>query len=268
MMEVLQVVAAVSSALAASFAFWQSWMMKRQLDGDRYLRRNERSVEIARQFADEVVPKSGYLNEVAMCSDTCKSLATRISRADVSEFTADEFESKVGEKPDEVLKKIRSELLDEENHEKLMVARMQLALTKPDASFPLPCASRSDEEGDGEDAYDEQKLQSTFGYMEFEHTATTLLNCLEHICMALSSEVADEAVLYPSLHQTFFSIVNMLYPNICRANSADLSDKFYMHTIDVYCKWMKRYRDQGEDLKHVGSRPFLQFKENKRRQLR
>lgn len=68
-----------------------------------------------------------------------------------------------------------------------------------------------------------------------------VLNDLEFVCMDISSKAADSKYIYPSLHQTFFEIVEMLYIEISLRNDGKYSDKFYTNIIHVYKTWQKIY---------------------------
>lgn len=53
----IQVAATAFAAIAAIMSYRQCKLMKDQLDGDRYLRQNEKSIELARLFAESIIPK-------------------------------------------------------------------------------------------------------------------------------------------------------------------------------------------------------------------
>ena len=57
--------------------------------------------------------------------------------------------------------------------------------------------------------------------------------------MCFTSGVADETIVYQSLHQTFFSTIKMLYYKIAVQNNVT-KDKYYTHTIKLYKQWRDR----------------------------
>lgn len=267
----------------------QSDIMAKQLDGDRYLRQNEHSVELARLFADEIVPQSGYVTSVVRCSKSMRKVADKISHSNISRFDADEYRGIVGESPSDTLKKIRTELLSDESIDMLLAARTRLSLTKPSEAFPIRAmigtkkTDRKEEAGDSESPNTEdtnevggsknrrtspRTIDAQIAYLEFDHVSHTLLNRLEHFCMALNSEIADDEVLYPSLHQIFFSIVSSLYIFICDANSGNPVDKYFTHVTDLYNKWMKRYADEKDLFKEIETEIHSKYEQKKNGQLR
>lgn len=75
----------------------------------------------------------------------------------------------------------------------------------------------------------------------FHSNITTLLNKLEVFAIQLNTNLADEEILYQSLHQTYLKTVKYLYPHICFVNSNDAADKYYTNIIELYNVWRDRY---------------------------
>jgi len=68
---------------------------------------------------------------------------------------------------------------------------------------------------------------------------TTTLNRLEAMCMLITSNIADEGTIYNSLHQTFLSYVELMYPIIADKNDS-LTKRYYTNIIKVYNMWYNR----------------------------
>ena len=66
-----------------------------------------------------------------------------------------------------------------------------------------------------------------------------VLNSLEAFSMAFVQNVADEEVVYQSLHQSYIKIVKLLYFRIAYANNKP-SDKYYTNIIELYKRWRKK----------------------------
>ncbi len=75
---------------------------------------------------------------------------------------------------------------------------------------------------------------------KFKRDATTLRNEMEHFCMCCRYGLADEKVLYQSLHQTFFSFVWSMYYEISRLNDSS-EDRYFTNIIYLYGVWKKRF---------------------------
>lgn len=71
------------------------------------------------------------------------------------------------------------------------------------------------------------------------------LNALEAFCMHFNNGVADEEVIYQSLHQSFLGIIKLLYFKIASKNQLG-KDKYYINIIQMYNRWNDRYKEQTE----------------------
>lgn len=69
---------------------------------------------------------------------------------------------------------------------------------------------------------------------------TSILNELEHMCMYITTKVADEKYIYNSLHQQFFKAISTVYFSICDTN-IDNKDKYYTNIIEVFNIWKNKY---------------------------
>lgn len=87
-----------------------------------------------------------------------------------------------------------------------------------------------------------------------------LLNKLEAFSMAFNHKVADESVVYPSLHQLFFSTVKTLYINIAIKNQYD-KDKYFTNIIKLFNDWDKRYKKIEKKNKKMKEKVLNNFKE-------
>ena len=74
---------------------------------------------------------------------------------------------------------------------------------------------------------------------------TDSLNKLECFCMLFNYKIADEKVIYQSVHQVFLNTIKSLYINIARINKTP-SDKYYTNIIELFNKWEARDRETKE----------------------
>lgn len=65
------------------------------------------------------------------------------------------------------------------------------------------------------------------------------LNKLEAFAMALNENVAEEQLLYPSLHQTFLKAVKLFYPRLVQRNHSR-NHKYYTNIIKLFNLWENR----------------------------
>lgn len=71
-----------------------------------------------------------------------------------------------------------------------------------------------------------------------------LLNRLEKECMYFSNGLADEEVVYQSLHQVFLKVIKSLYITISSYNRDSGADKYYSNIIELYNRWAFRYSER------------------------
>lgn len=71
---------------------------------------------------------------------------------------------------------------------------------------------------------------------------TDSLNKLECFCMFFNYKIADEEVIYQSVHQVFLNTIKSLYINIAKINKTS-SDKYYTNIIELFNKWEARDRE-------------------------
>lgn len=76
-------------------------------------------------------------------------------------------------------------------------------------------------------------------WSDFHRKIATLLNDLEYFAMSCQYGLADEEMLYQSLHQTYISQVRFLYFYISRNNTTN-EDKFYTNLIWLFNLWKNR----------------------------
>lgn len=76
---------------------------------------------------------------------------------------------------------------------------------------------------------------------EFSVLITDLLNKLEWFSTYFRLNVADESVVYQSLHQSYLAVVNILYFKIADLN-VNNGNKYYTNIIELYIKWSDRMR--------------------------
>lgn len=80
---------------------------------------------------------------------------------------------------------------------------------------------------------------------EFQDILCSTLNKLEYFCMYFNAGIADEEIVYQSLHQSFLEMVKVVYFRIAILNKSG-KDKYYTNIIELYNKWTKRYMELEE----------------------
>lgn len=76
-----------------------------------------------------------------------------------------------------------------------------------------------------------------------------VLNNIEYFAMNFAHGVADDSVVYRSLHQSYIDIMQLLYFNISNLNNSS-NDKYYLNAIELYNKW-KSQKDRDINEKNI-----------------
>lgn len=76
------------------------------------------------------------------------------------------------------------------------------------------------------------------------------LNALEYFSMAFVQNVADDDVVYQSLHQTFLGMVKYFYFLIVFRNRSS-ENKYYTNITDLYIKWLKKEQKQKNKINKI-----------------
>ena len=74
----------------------------------------------------------------------------------------------------------------------------------------------------------------------FEDSTLFLLNKLEWISMYFIQKLADEDIVYQSLHQTYLKSIEMLYFKIVGYNDGNGTDKYFTNIIALYVLWQEK----------------------------
>lgn len=76
-------------------------------------------------------------------------------------------------------------------------------------------------------------------YSAMKSKIISILNQLEWFAMNLNSNIANEEIIYQSLHQTFITFIATFYYFICSFNNAGYN-KYYTNIIELYNLWLAR----------------------------
>lgn len=73
-----------------------------------------------------------------------------------------------------------------------------------------------------------------------------VLNNTEYFALHFTHNVADKTVIYKSLHQSYITVVQMLYYNIAFKNELSPS-KYFTNTIELYNIWYNKASEDEEE---------------------
>lgn len=234
---------ALGAIAALGFLAWQTRSLIKQTaslaeqtktvsatyDFDSQWRRHNKSSDLALFYAQSILPRISYCSYIIEQTDIYPRLKS-IDPKLMVRFNRSELEKVLGKNEDvyELVKKsvagvdlrffLRARCLIPTDHRDEIAERLSLQ-GKPDTS--------------------KEKLWHAAFEDEFWVVTRAALNDLEYFSMCINSRVADGDILYPSLHQTFFSVISAFYFLIAYQNTS-MKDKYYTHIIKLFTDWKLR----------------------------
>lgn len=80
---------------------------------------------------------------------------------------------------------------------------------------------------------------------QFKVLSQQLLNNLEYFAISFNCKIAEEKIIYQSLHQTYIRIVSHMYYEISKNNKTG-EQKLYTNVIDLFNIWNNRAKEQKD----------------------
>lgn len=194
--------------------------------------RKEAACDLAKYYAENIIPRNSFVSAVMQLSkleDKAKDIfpydeLSKFNRGEMMEFL---------EKKSVSYEEIKAAFLypDPESILKIMLLRTESVQERQTLlmEYIIPDL----EEGKGE-INNRNLLQYSF-----VTKAHSFLNDLEWFSMSCRYGVADEEILYQSLHQTFLSSVWLLYFYICDQNLTN-EGKLFTNIIWLFDQWRSR----------------------------
>lgn len=205
-------------------------------------KKQEKAVQIGREFSQNLINKCGIINEVYKGSSLNTFFKfTEKSYEDFHFFNVDELRKiyKNDNFPTEFLMARENALteLDEIYHEILLKKVNPYNNKKFNINLQENRIESIDEIIKNEDPFILQNQGLPYHFADLE---SEVLNQLEYLCMDISSRATDSKFIYQSLHQMFLRTVRTLAVRISIYNNC-FSDKYYTNIIHVYNDWTSRY---------------------------
>lgn len=194
--------------------------------------RKESACKLAKLYADEILNQNAFVSNVFRISKIDEYIKGEISIDKMRDFSHEEFAGILKERSvdfDEFMCKVRSV-------DPFVILNCKIAcissLAERDRVFSEFVSIDKDS--------GEMKIRNaSFLIHDFFDDVMGLLNQLEWFAMNCQYGIADEALLYQSLHQTYLSMIWMLYPTISNSN-VNNEDKTFTNVIWLFNLWRDR----------------------------
>ncbi len=183
--------------------------------------------DLSKVYADSIISRYAYIRSVFQHTGLEEKIKKWFPMQNISNFNQLEMQRLLGNASlqYEDVKKEFTKL----DAEKIVLSKILLYATKSDRSSVLTMYNSFDD-----------KVKPDVIRIDFENEISMLLNDLEWFAMNCKYRIADEKLLFQSLHQTYLSMVWLLYYYIASTNCGQPEDKYYTNVIWLFKTWKEK----------------------------
>lgn len=196
--------------------------------------RAENAINIAKEYANRIINLNRYIDEVYKAYDVLPVI-NRLDSMKLMNFDENEMEELHLTEELAVLDAIYKEPLKREEQLLLLCSRGFI----PDNPGMVEAVSKEIREKTPQGKEIEKALLPVLK-KDFECIVATMLNTLETIGMRFNTNIANDKIVYQSLHQVYLKSVKMLYYPIARINKS-AANRNYTNIVDLYKDWNNKY---------------------------
>lgn len=186
--------------------------------------------KLARYYAENIISRASYISSVYVANEYAETNKAAFPLEKIVSFTKKEMERLISE----IDKEIAIEDSENISPTSLRINKIIFASSEDERKMYIDMHI---EENHG--TQPSENLNAILLREDFGREINLLLNDLEWFSMQCRYKVADEKLIYQSLHQSFLSEVQMLYRYICTHN-INGEDKYYTNLIWLFNTWKKR----------------------------
>lgn len=193
--------------------------------------KKEAACNLAKYYAENIINKYSDVSNIFSAAGITETVRSVFELRDLKEFDKAELEAllkKSNMTVDDFKKK-----LDSIDPKIILNTRMKTAGSIEERGRTYDSFATVDENGEI------KVINEAFLKGDFQKEICALLNELEWFTMNCKYGLADEKLIYQSLHQTFIATVWMLYFYISNMNINN-EDKFYTNIVWLFLQWRNR----------------------------
>lgn len=195
---------------------------------------------ITKYYMDEILPQIDAVRLiVGKTGLNCEEMLKKCKDHDLDFFDIQEFRKIYSPEDHKTISKIFCEpiYIDEKT------SLQALALIKKSSFFELKKQIKDSLQiiincGEKSEVAEENIKEDLAAQLNMCMTITA--NKIEYFSMFFNTKLAEDDVIFDSIHQTFLSAVQLLYYNAALRNNGT-SQKYYTHTLKLYKKWRERF---------------------------
>lgn len=190
--------------------------------------KKNKAAELAKYYIDNILPKIDYISKVFNSSKLGALLREIFKPDEILVFDYNEMISFLKDKytEDDIMNKINS--IDPEHLIKVRLSAAKSSMERNEIISSCVLIKGTEDSA--------ATIERNYLINDFTKLIMELLNELEWFSLHFTYKLADEKIVYQSLHQTFISNVQTLYFFISRINKSP-SEKYYTNVIHLYRSW-------------------------------
>lgn len=231
---ILQIIASIVMILGVVIAVWQYVLTSRcertKISNDRV----EKAVQLSEYYKDNILSNVSALRYVFKESGVADILG-KIKPSDMVAFDSVELNDKLS--PADIKELVH--IMKSEKMAKIILYIDQVYNLNLDVAKYIDVLD--EEEGEKKISVNKEGVLRQF----MAQIVNDLLNNMEYFAMNFTHKVADETVVYQSLHQTYIEAVQLLYYDISKNNKPD-GRQFYTNVVELYKVWYNKSRKKRE----------------------
>lgn len=231
---ILQIVASVVMIIGVVIAVWQYVLTARCERTKISNERVEKAVQLSEYYKNNILSNVSALRYVFKESGVADILG-KIKPADMVNFDSVELNDKLS--PADIKELVQ--IMESEKMAKIILYVDQVYNLNLDVVKYIDVSD--EEEGEKKISVNKEGVLRQF----MSQIVNDLLNNMEYFAMNFTHKVADESVVYQSLHQTYIEAVQLLYYDISKNNKPD-GRQFYTNVVELYKTWYNKSREKRE----------------------
>ncbi len=233
----VQIVAGLYVVVGAVIAVWQYYISTKSEFIKNESEKVNKAIELAGYYKDNVIIPFTYVRYVydrIKVIDIIKSIEPKkMNNFNLLELNQNLSENDINLLKESITKKLFIEAVKEAN--------LIYNLNSIETSYFDKCLAECP---DNKDKIDPLALKIAQNCMKGQ--MRDLMNNIEYFAMFFTHNNADETVVFQSLHQSYFEIIETMYYYIASHNVVD-QHKFYVNATNLYLLWIKE--DEGNQQK-------------------
>lgn len=227
----VQILVGITAVMGAFIAVWQYVLYVRGENLNIKNKRIEKAIDLSEYYKDHILNMLSFLRNIFEKSGV-KAYLDKINVNDMKMFDCHELDK----------------IMDKSS--KMQVANIMYSkkmfdiIIESSSIYGIKLEFNQTKEEEGEP--DEKIIRHVLGCV-----VNDMLNNMEFFALYFTHGVADESVVFQSLHQTFIESVQLLYYNIAINNHPD-GKQLYTNVVGLYNIWNNRITEKEKQYTESG----------------